>query len=171
MAKAKRAAPKRRKKKAQGPQGFLSALASTLEHIEKELHRRRGETHTVLIAEDDDDAREILATVLTHAGYATVTASNGLEALSLLKRVIPSLIILDLRMPEMDGWALDREIKLDPRLRKIPVVVVSAFAKLDTARSGIEADAWLQKPVDLDALLELLPKLTDAASDTTMVNA
>lgn len=112
-----------------------------------------------MIVEDDEDAREILASVLNHAGYATVTVSNGREAMAKLKQVIPGLIILDLRMPEMDGWAVDRALKADPALRGIPVVVVSAFARLASSRTGVSADAWFQKPIHLEALLDALPKL------------
>lgn len=138
---------------------FLPALATALAQIHDELARLTAKTKTILIVEDDRDAREILAKVLGRAGYATVSAKNGKEALRKLAQVAPQLILLDLRMPEMDGWALDRAMKLDPILRKIPVVVISAFARLETSRSGLDAAAWFQKPIDLRALLELVPIL------------
>lgn len=138
---------------------FLPALAAALEQIHDELVRLSATTKTILIVEDDRDAREILAAVLGRAGYATATAKNGKEALRKLQQVAPQLILLDLRMPEMDGWELDRAMKLDPVLRKIPVVVISAFARLESSRSGMDAAAWFQKPIDLRALLELVPIL------------
>lgn len=142
--------------------GFLRSLARTLDSIDRRLPSP-SDVRSVMIVEDDPDAREILAAVLEHAGYTTLCVSNGREALAKLKKVIPGLIILDLRMPEMDGWAVDRALKADKRLRKIPVVVVSAFAGLTSARTGIAAEAWFQKPIDLEALLRVLPGLAVAA--------
>ncbi len=138
---------------------FLETLAGTLERINDHLASRKGEVKSIMIVEDDDDARDILASVLEHAGYVTVCVTNGKEALAKLKRVIPSLIILDLQMPGMTGWMVDRNLKADPKLRRIPVVITSAFADLESARTGVEAEAWFQKPIDLAALLETLPKL------------
>ena len=138
---------------------FLPALATALSQIHDELVRLTAKTKTILIVEDDRDAREILTAVLGRAGYTTATAKNGKEALRKLKQFSPQLILLDLRMPEMDGWELDRLMKLDPVLRKIPVVVISAFARLESSRSGLDAAAWFQKPIDLRALLDLVPTL------------
>lgn len=144
--------------------GFLQALAGTLGRINDHLATRRGAVKSVMIIEDDDDGRDILATVLGHAGYATVCVSNGKDALTKLKKVIPSLIILDLQMPGMDGWTVDRSLKADPTLRRIPVVVTSAFANLASARMGVGAEAYFQKPIDLEALLETLPRLLKNSS-------
>lgn len=138
---------------------FLGTLAGTLERINEHLARRKGDVKSIMIVEDDDDARDILASVLEHAGYATVCVSSGKDALAKLKKVIPSLIILDLQMPEMTGWMVDRSLKADPKLRRIPVVITSAFADLQSSRTGMAAEAWFQKPIDLAALLETLPQL------------
>jgi CheY-like chemotaxis protein len=151
----KRGAPSRERR---GGTGFLKSLGQTLSRIQDSLARANDVT-SVLVVEDDKDARDILTTLLTHAGYMTVGVSNGREALGTLKRVIPSLIILDLRMPEMDGWALHRALKADPVLCQIPVVVVSAFANMASGQTGVQAEAWFQKPIDLDAFLLELPRI------------
>ena len=139
-------------------------MAAALRGIHEHLASGASEAPTVMIVDDDDDARDILGCVLEHAGYATLRVRNGKEALRMLDKVIPALILCDLRMPVMDGWTLDRRLRSDPQLKKIPVVVISAIAKLESARIGVHAEAWFQKPVHLGELLELVPKLTQRSA-------
>lgn len=122
---------------------------------------RTGETpsKTVMVVEDNEDARDILVTVLEHAGYATIAAGNGAEALAKLKQVVPSAILLDIRMPEMDGFALRKAMQDEPTLRRVPVIAVSAFVSFDGVRQALDADAYFQKPVDLEGLIQALPAL------------
>jgi CheY-like chemotaxis protein len=110
---------------------------------------------TLLIVEDDPDALEALGDLLDSHGYAVASASNGAEALELLGRSpLPSLIVLDLLMPTMDGWEFRRRQKNDPRIAHIPVVVVSA----SSAAKPIDADSILRKPVDINRLLETIAR-------------
>jgi len=110
---------------------------------------------TVLIVEDDPDALEALGDLLESHGYAVTSARHGAEALELLGRSpLPQLILLDLLMPTMDGWEFRRRQKNDPRIAKIPVVVVSA----SSAAKPIDADSILRKPVDIDRLLETIAR-------------
>jgi CheY-like chemotaxis protein len=114
-----------------------------------------GAKLTVLIVEDDPDALEALGDLLDSHGYAVASARNGAEALELLGRSpLPSLIVLDLLMPTMDGWEFRRRQKNDPRIAHIPVIVVSA----SSAAKPIDADSILRKPVDINRLLETIAR-------------
>ena len=109
----------------------------------------------VLIVEDDEDLREMMAQMLTIEGFDTATAANGREALDYLHSSgKPHVILLDLMMPVMDGWEFRRQQKADPELAPVPVIVLSA---LDPPRAAtVDADAFLKKPLDFDRLLELV---------------
>ena len=109
----------------------------------------------VLIVEDDDDLRDMMAQMLTIEGFNAATAANGREALDYLHSTgRPSVILLDLMMPVMDGWEFRRQQKADPELAPVPVIVLSA---LDPPRAAtVDADAFLKKPLDFDRLLELV---------------
>jgi CheY-like chemotaxis protein len=109
----------------------------------------------VLIVEDDDDLRDMMAQMLTIEGFDTATAANGREALDYLHSSgKPNVILLDLMMPVMDGWEFRRRQKADPELAPVPVIVLSA---LDPPRAAtVDADAFLKKPLDFDRLLELV---------------
>jgi CheY-like chemotaxis protein len=109
----------------------------------------------VLIVEDDEDLREMMAQMLTIEGFGTATVSNGREALEYLHTTRkPHVILLDLMMPVMDGWEFRRQQKADPLIAPVPVIVLSA---LDQRRAApMEAEAFLNKPLDFDRLLELV---------------
>ena len=110
---------------------------------------------TVLLVEDNDDVREMMALALQIAGNRVMTAANGREALSLLHdRPAPCLIILDLMMPIMSGWELRAALQQDPALSTIPVVVISALAEEMAERMG--ATQYLPKPVDIDRLIAVV---------------
>jgi CheY-like chemotaxis protein len=92
----------------------------------------------ILIVEDNDATREALDAVLRCKGYETATADDGLDALAYLRAGgDPSVIVLDLRMPNMDGVALQRALRADPRWATIPVVVFSGL--LPTEPDGLTA--------------------------------
>jgi CheY-like chemotaxis protein len=109
----------------------------------------------VLIVEDDEDLREMMAQLLSLEGFHSATVANGREALQYLHDAEkPQVILLDLMMPVMDGWEFRRQQQADPELAPVPVIVLSA---LDQGRtSGLEAAAFLKKPLDFDRLLSLV---------------
>jgi CheY-like chemotaxis protein len=114
--------------------------------------------HTVLVVEDDADMRELMNQFLHLEGFSATTARNGREALALLRSgVQPTVILLDLMMPVMDGWAFRREQQSDPEIAKIPVVVLSA-AGIDRI-SEIDAAASFTKPVNFDRVLQTVRHL------------
>ena len=108
----------------------------------------------VLLVDDNAETREVLARVLHMCGYATATAEDGLDALTYLQSGgTASLVILDLRMPNMDGWTFQRALKADPRWADIPVIIYSGFPLDDPG----DAIGVLRKgSASPDALLDLV---------------
>lgn len=111
----------------------------------------------VLVVEDDLDIREAVGDLLDEDGFQVSCAGNGREALERLARdALPDVILLDLRMPVMDGWAFKAALDAEPRLRPIPVVVMSADSTAAQRGVGSEAGWHLRKPIAVDELLGLL---------------
>lgn len=108
----------------------------------------------VLIVEDDSDLADITAIVLRGAGYEPEIANNGAEALERLRVRHPRVILLDLMMPEMNGWEFRNAQLRDPALAAIPVVVMTADGHANEKAASLGAEGYLRKPVDLDELLE-----------------
>jgi CheY-like chemotaxis protein len=109
----------------------------------------------VLVVEDDEATREMLRYLVESAGCSVVTAANGLEALERLRNgITPSLILLDLMMPLMDGCAFDHELARDLQLSKIPTIVITAFPERATGLARHLSVA--QKPVEIDEILALV---------------
>jgi DNA-binding response OmpR family regulator len=122
----------------------------------------------ILLADDDPDMRDALTIILESRGYETVTAQDGLEALATLKAEKPDLMILDLLMPKMDGFAVLKELQ-DGRwakYRDIPILILSSVREeasrrryeLETALE-LKVDDYVEKPVSPDILLERVEKL------------
>ena len=108
----------------------------------------------VLIVEDQDSAREFLATVLSVEGYRVLEASNGCEALThLFSESRPDVILLDLVMPVMDGWEFLDEQHKDPRLQTIPTIVVSGVPSHHPRCLEMPPVRFLQKPYTVEQLL------------------
>ena len=108
----------------------------------------------ILIAEDERDIRDLVAFTLRFAGYEVFSAANGEEAVSLAPQVNPDLILMDVRMPRMTGYEACRILKLDPDLKDIPIVFLSAKGQEAEIQQGLEAGAeeYLLKPFAPDQL-------------------
>lgn len=124
----------------------------------------------VLIVDDEPDILLVAATRLEAAGYDTAAASDGREALALLHRRRPDLVLLDLRMPGLDGYEFCRMVKSDPDLDRMPVVLFSASSsRADSLKEkclALGADGYLAKPFTSSELLAavnraLAPKQPD----------
>jgi CheY-like chemotaxis protein len=120
----------------------------------------------ILIVEDDDDIREALTQILELEGYTVREAANGREALDISAREPPSLILLDLMMPVMDGWQFRAEQIKDPALAQIPVVVISADAGIHEKVASFGAASVLPKPISLDRLLRAVETFYPASRPT-----
>lgn len=108
----------------------------------------------ILIAEDERDIRDLVAFTLRFAGYEVFAAANGEEAVELAPKVNPDLILMDVRMPRMTGYEACRIMKLNPDLRDIPIVFLSAKGQETEIQQGLEAGAeeYLLKPFAPDQL-------------------
>lgn len=113
---------------------------------------------TVLIVDDDADFRRLARMALEDASYNVVEASNGDEALQAIPEHRPDVVLLDITMPEKDGWETLGELKADARLRGIPVVMVSWRGEPDAQLRGIAAgaQAYVPKPSDTRTLIRIV---------------
>ncbi len=102
----------------------------------------------ILVVEDDADNRRIVTKVLSVEGYVVVEAVDGNDALEKVRADRPDLILMDLALPNMDGWEATRQIKADPDLRAIPVVALTAFAMRGDEEQARAAgcDDYVAKP-------------------------
>lgn len=103
---------------------------------------------TVLLVDDDEDSRTICTTILHHHGYRTVEAADGAEGVRITRELRPDLVLMDVTLPVLDGWAATSQLKADPATAAIPIVVLTARA-LDADRALSEqsgADSFLTKP-------------------------
>jgi two-component system, cell cycle response regulator DivK len=110
--------------------------------------------HTILIADDHEDNRELLQLLLENAGYSVREAKDGSECLEMARDERPDLIVMDLSMPVLDGWGVFEELKTDLRTRAIPCMAVTAHADLDRNRA-LETGfiAYVSKPFRNELLL------------------
>ncbi|HEX2571017.1 MAG TPA: response regulator transcription factor [Polyangia bacterium] len=111
-----------------------------------------GKGQHLLLVEDDRDLRELMSILLEEAGYAVTTASNGQEALTALGQGLPDLILLDLKMPVMNGLEFARLFRAR-HARGAPILVVTAADDPQRRANEADADGWLGKPFDPEALL------------------
>lgn len=106
---------------------------------------------TVLIVDDEQDNLTIANKVLSFGGAKVYTARNGLEGLKVLEEVVPSFILLDLSMPEMNGWDMLKAIKADPKTEHVPVIALTAHAMMGDRQKVMDAgfDGYIAKPFRL----------------------
>ena len=109
----------------------------------------------VLIVDDDETIADLVATLLTTEGYDVVAAPHGQAALDVLRKSPPGLILLDMRMPVMDGWAFAEELRRRYGQRT-PIVVCTAAEDAQRRAREVEAVGCLSKPFELDELLRLV---------------
>jgi signal transduction histidine kinase/DNA-binding response OmpR family regulator len=114
--------------------------------------------HCILVIDDDENIRELMQRMLTREGYKVVTASSGSAGIETARRLRPSVITLDVLMPDQDGWSVLSELKSDPELVDIPVVMQTI---LDESRKGfmLGASEFLTKPLERDRILEVIGRL------------
>lgn len=130
--------------------------------------------HEILIVDDQQDLVKVTSQLLADAGYATRTAVDGRDALAQIQRSPPDLLLLDVNMPEMDGYALAGILKSNPATATIPIIMVSAADGRGSRVIGLEsgAEEYLSKPVDpaeLLARIRNLLLLCDRATHATQL--
>lgn len=117
------------------------------------------EVAPILVVDDEASIREVVVDMLGLQGYRTETAADGAEALEAIARERPRLVLLDMRMPRMDGWAFARA--LEERGIDIPVIVMTAARDAESWAGEIDADAFLGKPFRVDMLLDAVERILD----------
>ena len=105
---------------------------------------------TILLVEDDPDARAIYSEALANRGHRVLTAVHGAEGVHLARKHRPDLILMDIRMPLMDGWAAIEYVRSDPETAKIPIWAISAYPSEEEARdqpARTRFDRFIAKPI------------------------
>ena len=118
---------------------------------------------TVLIVEDNELNMKLFRDLLEAHGYQTSGTSNGFEALDLVRKLRPDLILMDIQLPQVSGLEVTRWIKDDPELRSIPVVAVTAFAMKgdeEKIREG-GCEAYIAKPISVSHFLDTIKRFLD----------
>ena len=142
-------------------------LSNQLNHFadhapDAEVFRREVRAgRTALVVDDVADVTEMLAVVLTHAGYSVVTAASAPAALKAAQERQFDVIISDIGMPEMNGYQLAREVRLLPGYETVPMVAVTGYSMFDDKERSTNAgfNAHMTKPIDPRALLDLIDHL------------
>src|SRR5262245_29584502 len=117
-----------------------------------------SERTRAMVVEDDDALSSLMVALLEDEGYEIRVAPDGAQAVSVLETWHPNVIVLDLRMPRMDGWRFREAQRANPDLCDIPVVVVSALTNLPEHVAGLDAAAVVAKPFELDVLLAAIAR-------------
>lgn len=115
----------------------------------------------LLVVDDEEHILMILKDSLEFSGFQIVTATNGEEALEVVAREKPDLVVLDVGMPKLDGWEVCRRLKADPATKSLPVIILTAYAQTSDQRKGMDlgADRFITKPCDLTYLVEEINSL------------
>ena len=119
---------------------------------------------TVLIVEDNELNMKLFRDLLEAHGYRTEGTSNGFEALDLVRKLRPDLVLMDIQLPQVSGLEVTRWIKDDPELRSIPVVAVTAFAMKgdeERIREG-GCEAYLSKPISVGKFIDTVRQFLGA---------
>lgn len=116
---------------------------------------------TILVVEDHEDNRRILWDLLTNSGFVVIEATTGIEGVQLTKSYLPDLILMDIQLPGIDGYEATRQIKADPTLKDIPIIVVTSYALSGDAKKAFEAgcDDYIAKPYSPREMLRRIKKI------------
>ncbi len=116
----------------------------------------------ILLVEDNELNRDMLIRRLSRAGVEAITAGDGQQALELMVSEQPSVVLMDMNLPVMDGWTACRKAREDKRIKHIPIIALTAHAMEADRQNALEAgcDDYATKPVDFPGLLTKIEKLT-----------
>ena len=121
-----------------------------------------SEPSTIVCIEDEPGVIELIRLILERRGFKVVGAVSGVEGLEVVRQVKPSLVLLDLMMPGMDGWEVYRRMKADAMMKTIPVIIVTAKAEgIDEvlAKHIAKVDDYIKKPFSLQELLQSIERV------------
>lgn len=114
----------------------------------------------ILIVEDNPDNRTLITDILTAMDYDVVEATDGEQGVAKAEQEVPDLILMDLSLPQMDGWTATRHIKGNAQLANIPIIALTAHAMVGDREKALAAgcDDYISKPIDLGELQEKLTR-------------
>jgi CheY-like chemotaxis protein len=115
----------------------------------------------ILVIEDNEQNRILMRQILTYHGYDVLEATDGLTGLEMARAHMPALILLDIQMPVMNGFAVIRELRNNPELRKIKAIAVTSFAMKGDREKALQAgfDEYVTKPIDTRKFPELVKQV------------
>ena len=127
--------------------------------------RKGGNLAKVLLVEDNEMNSDMLSRRLARKGFQVIVAKDGLEGVSMAGEANPDIVLMDMSLPEIDGWEATRRIKAAPETASIPVVALTAHAMASDREKALEAgcDDFDTKPVELNRLLGIMEKLLSAS--------
>lgn len=136
-----------------------------MSHLESEGRYRRA-LPLILVADDDDDARELVADCLRGAGYSVAEARDGVVAIEQARSLIPVALLLDLEMPIINGCMVARTLKSDPTTADIPILCFTGSENRADRARALEAgcEAFLDKPSTGDVILSALGRVLDSSA-------
>ncbi len=110
---------------------------------------------TIMYVEDNPDNRMLVRRILLSQDYSLLEAEDGRDALNILKKERPDLILMDINMPDMDGYTLTAQIKAMPGFERVPILALTANVMRGDKEKTLEAgcDGYIQKPLDIDQLI------------------
>jgi adenylate cyclase len=123
----------------------------------------------VLVIEDDTSIRETIAALLEHAGFSAQTAPDGLDALRMIERRRPDLIVLDMMLPSLSGWQFLERLRSHTRGRPVPVLIHSAIDEPNDDAETLGVTRWLTKPVEADRFLRTVRELVGPSLPRVLV--
>jgi len=120
---------------------------------------------TVLYIEDNDDNRLLVRRVLQSEGFQVLEAENAARAMNLLEKQRPDLILMDINLPEVDGYSLTTHLKLKAEFRHVPIIALTANVMRGDRERTLQAgcDGYIQKPIDIDSLPEQIMRFLSQA--------
>lgn len=135
-----------------------AGVTSTPSHIDG------SEPFTILVAEDHADSREALRALLEASGYNVRVATNGREAIDAALTAAPDLILMDLMMPEVDGFHATRTLRAREEFRNVPILALTAMEGSRELALSAGCDDYMQKPIDVRTFLRKLASWLEADS-------
>lgn len=145
---------------AEGPVALAALIRQLRTQVPLPAPSAADRTSRILVVDDDANIRDLLTQEFTDAGHHVTTAANGREALAAVRRERPDLVVLDVMMPEMNGFDVAAVLKNDPATAQIPIVILSIVQDRERGvRIGV--DRYLTKPIDTDLLFREVGALLD----------
>jgi two-component system, cell cycle response regulator DivK len=117
----------------------------------------------ILIVEDNELSRDMLSRRLRRKGYEVLVATDGQEGIAMAQRELPDLVLMDLSLPDLDGWEATRRLKTDVKTANIPVIALTAHAMSGDREKALDAgcDEYDTKPIDLRRLLSKMVRFVE----------